>query len=131
MLPKNTVLMSSRAPVGYLALSKIPVAINQGYIAMKCIKSLSPEFIILWAESVMEEIHQRASGTTFAEISKKNFRTIQFAKPKMEIANLFTEKAKWLFDEIASNESQNETLSKLRDSLLPKLLSGEIELSKG
>lgn len=71
LLPENTVLMSSRAPVGYLAIAKIPVAINQGYIAMKCEGELTPEYVVQWAESVMDDIKQRASGTTFAEISKK------------------------------------------------------------
>jgi len=56
LLPINTVLMSSRAPVGYLALAKIPVAINQGYIAMICDKRLSPEFVIQWCNSVMDII---------------------------------------------------------------------------
>ncbi|RGP87549.1 hypothetical protein BC354_12160 [Vibrio cholerae] len=60
LLSKNTVLMSSRAPVGYLALAKIPVAINQGYIAMKCEGRLSPEYVLLWCEHNMEEIKQRA-----------------------------------------------------------------------
>lgn len=73
LLPINTVLMSSRAPVGYLALAKIPVAVNQGYIAMVCDKRLSPEFVIQWCNSVMDIIKQRSGGTTFAEISKKKF----------------------------------------------------------
>lgn len=128
LLPINTVLMSSRAPVGYLAMAKIPVAINQGYIAMKCNSALSPEFIILWAESVMDEIQQRATGTTFAEISKKVFRTIPVIKPSKGVVEKFTEKVKPMFSQIASLELQNQTLIQLRDSLLPRLLSGEITL---
>lgn len=126
LLPVNTVLMSSRAPVGYLALAKIPVAVNQGYIAMKCNSELSPEFIILWAESVMDEIQQRASGTTFAEISKKTFRSIPLIKPNKGAINKFTEKVHTIFNQIASHETQTQTLIQLRDSLLPRLLSGEI-----
>ncbi|EPB6717778.1 restriction endonuclease subunit S, partial [Escherichia coli] len=59
LLPINTVLMSSRAPVGYLAIAKIPVAINQGYIAMKCDKDLSPEFVLQWCSINMPEIVSR------------------------------------------------------------------------
>src|SRR5690554_7116104 len=81
LLPINTVLMSSRAPVGYLAMAKIPVAVNQGYIAMKCEKVLSPEFVVQWCEAHMDEIKSRASGTTFAEISKKNFKIIPVVVP--------------------------------------------------
>jgi type I restriction enzyme S subunit len=130
LLPIDTVLMSSRAPVGYLALAKIPVAINQGYIAMKCTGDLSPEFIILWAESVMDEILQRASGTTFAEISKKNFRNIKLIRPTTQIAIKFEEKTSPLFTKIAATEMQSTDLANIRDSLLPKLLSGEIDLTK-
>jgi type I restriction enzyme S subunit len=81
LLPKDTVLMSSRAPVGYLALSKIEVAINQGYIAILPNMKYSAEYLIQWCEANMAEIKGRASGTTFLEISKKNFREISFVCP--------------------------------------------------
>ncbi|MCW3179191.1 restriction endonuclease subunit S, partial [Acinetobacter baumannii] len=81
LLPKDTVLMSSRAPVGYLALSKIEVAINQGYIAILPNMKYSAEYLIQWCEANMAEIKGRASGTTFQEISKKNFREISFVCP--------------------------------------------------
>src|SRR5690606_21535561 len=77
LLPVGTVLMSSRAPVGYLAIAGLPTAINQGFIAMICDGPLPPTYIIHWAHFAMPIIKQRAGGTTFAEISKKNFRSIQ------------------------------------------------------
>lgn len=128
LLPKNTVLMSSRAPVGYLALAKIPVAINQGYIAMVCDQKITPEFALLWANSMMDEIKQRASGTTFPEISKTNFRVIPVVVPTDEILNLFTTKVKPIYDQIETNELAKNYLAEIRDGLLPKLLSGEIEV---
>lgn len=130
LLPVNTVLMSSRAPVGYLALAKVPVAVNQGYIAMKCNSTLPPEYVILWAESVMDEIQQRASGTTFAEISKKTFRVIPLVRPIPKLAARFKETTAEIFNKIAATEKQSQQLAELRDSLLPKLLSGEIDLSE-
>lgn len=60
LLPKNTVLMSSRAPVGYLALAKIEVAINQGYIAILPNMKYSAEYLIQWCEANMAEIKGRA-----------------------------------------------------------------------
>ena len=75
LLPVGTVLMSSRAPVGYLALVGVPTAINQGFIALVCDGPLPPIFVLNWVYSSMEAIKARASGTTFPEISKKNFRT--------------------------------------------------------
>jgi type I restriction enzyme S subunit len=128
LLPVDTVLMSSRAPVGYLAIAKIPVAINQGYIAMKCNKRLSPEFVIQWCVHNMEEIKQRASGTTFAEISKKSFYPIPVVVPATPVLQIYTRSVRNLYSQIESLARENQNLSITRDSLLPKLLSGEISV---
>lgn len=130
LLPVNTVLMSSRAPVGYLALAKIPIAINQGYIAMKCTRQLSPEFVIQWAESVMDEIKQRASGSTFAEISKSTFRSIPIIKPKQEIISYYSLNVKNYYDQISERLKESRYLNNTRDILISKLLSGEINISE-
>lgn len=130
LLPVDTVLMSSRAPVGYLALAKIPVAINQGYIAMQCEKRLSPEFVLQWASSNMDEIKQRASGTTFAEISKKNFRPISVVVPPEDVVSLYSNKAKTTYDKVHALLEEIKTLSSLRDTALPQLMSGEINLGE-
>lgn len=129
LLPVDTVLLSSRAPVGYLALAKVPMAINQGYIAMKCEKLLPPEFVIQWCVHRMDEIKQRASGSTFAEISKKSFKPISVVVPSEDTLNAYQKMVKPLYDAITSNARQNEQLSSLRDTLLPKLLSGELSIS--
>ncbi|HBC3848177.1 TPA: restriction endonuclease subunit S [Vibrio cholerae] len=129
LLPVDTVLLSSRAPVGYLALAKVPMAINQGYIAMKCEKQLPPEFVLQWCVHRMDEIKQRASGSTFAEISKKSFKPISVVVPTSEVLSAYQKLVKPLYDAITSNARQNEQLSILRDTLLPKLLSGDVKLS--
>ena len=85
LLPVGTVLMSSRAPVGYLAIAGVPTAINQGFIAMICDGPLPPIFVLNWVFSSMEAIKARASGTTFPEISKKNFRTFTVVKPTSDV----------------------------------------------
>ena len=130
LLPKDTVLMSSRAPVGYLALSKIEVAINQGYIAILPNMKYSAEYLIQWCEANMAEIKGRASGTTFQEISKKNFREISFVCPDDKVVVSYTKTVKTLYDEITSKAKENQSLINLRDTLLPKLMSGEISLNK-
>ena len=85
LLPVGTVLMSSRAPVGYLAITGVPTAINQGLIAMVCDGPLPPTFVLNWAFSQMETIKARASGTTFPEISKKNFRSLMVVRPTDDV----------------------------------------------
>lgn len=128
LLPVNTVLLSSRAPVGYLALAKIPVAINQGYIAIKNSDILNCYYILQWCVANMNEIKGRASGTTFAEISKNTFREISIIVPNQEILDIFKNKLESIYDQITKNAKENISLAQIRDLLLPKLLSGEIEL---
>ena len=129
LLPIDTVLMSSRAPVGYLALAKVPVAVNQGYIAMKCEDRLPPEYIVQWADSVMDEIKQRASGTTFAEISKKNFGVIPVLVPDEELIIEYKNNISKIYKRVECNMLETSFLSDIRDGLLPKLLSGELDVS--
>ena len=128
LLPVNTILMSSRAPVGYLAISKIPVAINQGYIAMKCNYDLSPEFVLQWCSSNMPEIINRSSGTTFAEISKKNFSSIIIIKPDVKLIDIYSLRVKKLYELIEKNARQAISLTQISNTLIPKLLSGDINL---
>lgn len=128
LLPVNTVLMSSRAPVGYLALAKIPTAINQGFIAMVCDKNLTAEYVLQLVNFKMDEIKQRSSGTTFAEISRKNFNPIKILVPNECLLKDYTQQTKTYYKTIGHLIRENTVLVELRDSLLPKLLTGEIEL---
>ncbi|SFQ34123.1 restriction endonuclease subunit S [Enterovibrio norvegicus] len=128
LLPPETVLMSSRAPVGYLAMTKVPVAINQGYIAITECKSLTQEFALYWLDSKIEMIKSISGGTTFAEISKKTFRTIPIVVPSAQSANAFSETVALYLSKISKNVEECRSLSALRDSLLPKLISGELEI---
>ena len=76
----------------------------------------------------MDDIKQRASGTTFAEISKSNFRVIPIALPSNELVMEYTSVASGLYEKITKTLQESKSLIDLRDSLLPKLLSGELEL---
>lgn len=128
VMPKDTVLLSSRAPVGYTVLAKVPVAVNQGFIAMICDGPLPPHYVLHWTRSVLDEIKSRASGTTFPEISKAAFRPIPAILPTPEVLKEFEHFAKSLFDLIEANVRQSRQLSQLRDYLLPRLLSGSVRV---
>ena len=95
---------------------------------MKCNKELSPEFVLQWCSANMPEIVSRASGTTFAEISKKNFNPIPLVMPPVELVKSYTKQASAVYSLIENNMRENNSLTQLRDTLLPKLLSGEITL---
>ncbi|MCW5257219.1 restriction endonuclease subunit S [Verminephrobacter aporrectodeae subsp. tuberculatae] len=128
LLPKGTLLLSSRAPIGYLALAQVPLAINQGYIAMPPGGLLSPLYMLFWCRQNMEGIKGRANGSTFMEISKKAFRPIPTLLPPPEVVQKFTSDAGALFDRLIASEQQAKILAILRDTLLPKLFSGELSV---
>jgi type I restriction enzyme S subunit len=128
VLPVGTVLLSSRAPIGYLAVAETPVAINQGFIAMKPKEGVSNLFLLRWTGASHDEIVSRANGSTFLEISKTNFRPISVVQPPQAVMDAFHERAFSLFRRVVACERASRTLAALRGTLLPKLLSGEVRV---
>lgn len=128
LLPVGTLLMSSRAPIGYLSLAQIPVAINQGYIAMLPGGRLSPTYLYFWCKLHMDAIKGRANGSTFMEISKKAFRPIPAVLPPREVIESFTGIADSVFRRLTANERQARELAEIRDTLLPRFISGKLRL---
>lgn len=127
LLPPGTLLLSSRAPIGYLALTCVPMAINQGYIAMLPGGLLPPLFMLFWCRRNMENIKNRANGSTFMEISKKAFRPIPVVVPPPDIVNCFAKTVNILFDRIVENERLIQTLTNIRLTVLPRLVFGGIQ----
>jgi type I restriction enzyme S subunit len=128
LLPVGTLLMSSRAPIGYLAIAQVPVAINQGYIAMLPGSLLPPLYMLFWCQQNMEGIKSRANGSTFMEISKKAFRPIPALVPSSAVIEAFLAIASPLFDRLVANERAAQTLATLRDTLLPRLISSQLRM---
>lgn len=128
LLPAGTLLMSSRAPIGYLAIAAVPTAINQGFIAMPPGGQLPPSYLLFWARTNMELIKQKANGSTFMEISKTAFRPIRVVVPSAEVITAFSAVAEPLLKRIELNERHKSTLAETRDTLLPRLISGKLRL---
>lgn len=127
-LPGGTVLLSSRAPIGYIAIAETPVSVNQGIIAMVCQQRLPNLYVLYWVQANMERIIANANGSTFLEISKRNFRPIKAVVPPKPILEQFHEIVEPIYQRIVSNLRQTSALSALRDALLPRLISGEIQV---
>ncbi|OLK02835.1 hypothetical protein IXO222_00750 [Xanthomonas oryzae pv. oryzae] len=128
ILPVGTLLLSSRAPIGYLAITEVPTAINQGFIAMKCEGVLSNVFMLNWCREKMDFIFANANGSTFLEISKSNFRPLPVIVPSAQALHAFDQYARPLHQRIVESERQSQALIQIRDTLLPKLLSGELRV---
>ncbi|MDO6588063.1 restriction endonuclease subunit S [Salipiger sp. 1_MG-2023] len=126
--PAGTVLLSSRAPIGYVAIAQNPVAVNQGFIALRETDRISSVEAYFWVQSNMDAILANANGSTFQEISKKNFRPLPCVVAPDPVRNAFRELAGTWFDRVAGLCAENANLATLRDTLLPRLMSGELRI---
>lgn len=128
ILPVGTVLLSSRAPIGYLAIAEVPTAVNQGFIAMVCRKRLPNVFVLFWCCESLDYIKGISGGSTFSEISKKVFRPVPVVVPSEPVVTAYEGLVRPLYDKIVANTKESSSLAQTRDLLLPKLMSGEIRL---
>ena len=128
-LPVGTVLLSSRAPIGYLAIAEIPTAVNQGFIAMRCEQRLPNLYVLYWCYHNLGYIRDIAGGSTFAEISKRAFRPISVLVPSEATLGMYERLSHTLYDRLVVNMKEALILAALRDSLLPKLISGETRVA--
>ncbi|WP_461432051.1 restriction endonuclease subunit S [Hoeflea alexandrii] len=128
--PTGSVLLSSRAPIGYVAIAEEPLAVNQGFIVMQPTPLFPTEFAYFWTLENLEHIKANANGSTFQEISKKNFRPLKVCHSGEELLTRFCEIAGPFLAMIRNNERESQTLAATRDLLLPKLMSGEIRLKE-
>ena len=128
LLPKGTVLMSSRAPIGYLAISDVPVSVNQGFIAMVPNRSMSSLYLLNWCRFHQREILSIANGSTFLEVAKRNFRQLDVVVPTAQVMAAFERFSGPVYRRVVLGVRESLKLADLRDTLLPKLLSGEIRI---
>ena len=128
LFPKGSLLLSSRAPIGYLALTDIETSVNQGIIAMLPNGKLSPFYMYGWCKANMNIIKDNANGSTFAEISKSSFRSIKIILPTKRVLQLYDENFSKVYAKLTNNTIQSVVLSNIRDILLPRLMSGKIRV---
>ncbi len=90
--------------------------------------ALPPLYLLFWCKQNMDVIKNHANGSTFMEISKKVFRPLAVVIPKDQIIKEFIEIVDPLFVRITENNKKAQTLATLRDTLLPRLISGQLRL---
>lgn len=126
LLPPGTVLLSSRAPIGYLAIAEVPVAVNQGFIAIRATDRLPSLFVLEWLRANMDAVESRAGGTTFKEISRAAFRPIPIDVPSPAVISQFCAAAEPCYRAIVELERESAKIRSARDELLPLLMSGRV-----
>lgn len=128
LYPVGTVLMSSRAPVGYLAIALNPVTTNQGFKSFVPSKNYGTSFIYYTVERSMPTIIQYASGSTFVEISASVLKSVSSVLPDKPLADAFCALIEPIVDRQRRAEIENTELSRLRDWLLPLLMNGQVRV---
>ena len=129
LLPSNTVLMSSRAPIGLLAIAKNELCTNQGF------KSFVPKsgsiaiYLYYYLQYHIKQIEQLGTGTTFKEVSREDILKFPILKPSDNILDLWEERVSLLNDKQLEIQKENENLTKQRDELLPLLMNGQVSVN--
>ena len=128
MLPAETILMTSRASVGFFGMCKYEVCTNQGFISCIPKRENLQMYLLFNLKSRVEEIRQKAGGSTYLEISKTVFRELKIILPKDEVLAEYQKNVHDIFDEIYCRTEMIKNLVDMRNRLLPKLMSGEVEV---
>ncbi len=128
MLPAETILMTSRASVGFFGMCKYEVCTNQGFISCIPKRENLQMYLLFNLKSRVEEIRQKAGGSTYLEISKTVFRELKIILPKDEVLAEYQKNVHDIFDEIYCRTEMIKSLVDMRNRLLSKLMSGEVEV---
>ena len=128
LMPRGTVLFSSRAPIGYITIAKNDICTNQGFKSVVPTKA-GTGYIYYWLKEHTCDIEAQASGSTFKEASGALMKSFSALIPPKEIIDSFEEKIRPLLSAQEKLEEEVEFLSQARDLLLPSLMSGTLEIN--
>lgn len=125
-ISEESVTVSARGTIGFVCLRHIP------YVPIVRLVTLTPKTEIISAKYLylwLKQLHITGTGTTQQQITVPYFQKTEILVPSQEIVTLFTATVDPIFEKIWANQNENEKLSSLRDTLLPKLMSGELDVS--
>ena len=128
-MPAGTILFSSRAPIGYIAIAQNEVTTNQGFKSVIPNENIGTAYLYFLLKNLLPTIEGMASGSTFKEISGSAMKSVPTVMPDADTIQLFSSFCEPVFREQEILEAENQRLSALRNSLLPKLMSGELDVS--
>ena len=130
ILPIGTTIITARGTVGKLAFVASPMAMNQSCYGVNGNDSIGPIFNYLNLFKSIDELKRNTHGAVFDTITSSTFETIKTLLPESSILNKFEITLNPLFSIFVENVKENIELSNLRDTLLPKLISGELEINE-
>ena len=120
--------MSSRATIGLFGIMSQPCSTNQGFINIVPNEEWQRYYLLFNLMERKKELEGHASGATFKEISKKNFKRLKIMSPKKEVTQEFNTIIEGHINHIENLEVQNRALKQARDILLPRLMNQTINV---
>ena len=129
MMPAGTVLFSSRAPIGYIAIASNEVTTNQGFKSVVPHPEIGTPFVYYFLIHNLPLIESKASGSTFKEVSGSVMNSVEAVIPDGNTIAKFNDFCRPVFEMQEKLEQENRKLAAMRDSLLPRLMSGEIDVA--
>ncbi len=129
LFPKDTIFITARGTVGKVALAQRPMAMNQSCYALAPKQDYDNFFLFLAIKEAVEHFKQVASGGVFDAIIVDTFKIIPFLMPDAQLTYVFGRKVQPIFEQVERLLLQNQQLSRARDLLLPKLMSGQLDVS--
>ena len=129
LLPSNTILMSSRAPIGLLAIAKTELCTNQGFKSFVSKSKNIATYLYYYLQYHITQIEQLGTGTTFKEVSREDILKFPMLKPSDNVLDLWEEIVSALNDRQLEIQKENENLTKQRDELLPLLMNGQVSVN--
>lgn len=129
LLPSNTVLMSSRAPIGLLAIAKTELCTNQGFKSFIPKNDNEATYLYYYIQAHIKQIEQLGTGTTFKEVSREDVLKFPILKPNDELLDTWEERISAINDKQLEIQKENENLTKQRDELLPLLMNNQVSLN--
>lgn len=128
LLPSNSILMSSRAPIGLLAIAKTELCTNQGFKNFVPKSGNTSIYLYYYLQYHIRQIEQLGTGTTFKEVSREDILKFPMLKPSDNVLDLWKETVLAINDRQLEIQKENENLTKLRDDLLPLLMNGQVSV---
>lgn len=130
LFPADSVMMTSRATIGVISISATSAATNQGFITCVPSELLPSSYLYFWLHANVDLFLSLAGGATFKELRKSTFRELPILVPDSRVMGSFQQHIGPLMALIRNLLQQVEILERVRDLLLPRLVSGELDVSK-
>ena len=128
LLPKNSTVISARGTVGKYALLARDMAFSQSNYGIVSKIGNYPFFIYLLVGFIVDDLLTAAYGSVFDTITTRTFESVNLKFPSLNSIEKFNEEISPIFSKKETNTQQIKTLETLRDTLLPKLMSGEVRV---